>query len=127
MTSIHTYDPASGPALPELPPLPMGALAVGAAELLQQAADLPAPIYISVSDTQTISAMFALNRASAKAITQWARRFGGIVTTRTDTDYGQQLAKCQTTFSYYGITVEAYAYLPAAPAAPDTKDTTDER
>ena len=43
MTSIHTYDPADGPALPELPPLPIGVLAVGTAELLQQAADLPQP------------------------------------------------------------------------------------
>jgi hypothetical protein len=123
MTSIHIYDPAAGAVLPELPPLPIGALAVGAAELLQQAADLPAPIYISVADTQSIRFMFALNRASTKAITVWARRFGGIVTTRTDTDYGQ-LALCQTTFDYYGITVEAYAYFPAAT---DTKDTTDER
>ena len=41
MTSIHTYDPADGPALPALPPLPIGVLAVGTAELLQQAADLP--------------------------------------------------------------------------------------
>ena len=44
MTSIHAYDPASaGTAPPELPPMPIGALAVGTAELLQQAADLPAP------------------------------------------------------------------------------------
>ena len=41
MTSIRTYDPADGPALPELPPLPIGVLAIAAADLLQQAADLP--------------------------------------------------------------------------------------
>ena len=43
MTSIHIYDPADGAALPELPPLPIGVLVVGTAELLQQAADLPQP------------------------------------------------------------------------------------
>ena len=43
MTSIHIYDPATRrPALPDLPPLPIGALAVGLANLLQEAADLPA-------------------------------------------------------------------------------------
>ena len=51
MTSIHTYDPADGAALPELPPLPIGVLAVGTAELLQQAADLPQPRYITISTT----------------------------------------------------------------------------
>ena len=43
MTSIHIYDPSDGAALPELPPLPIGVLAVGTADLLQQAADLPQP------------------------------------------------------------------------------------
>src|SRR5690348_5661308 len=41
MTSIHIFDPSDGAALPKLPPLPIGVLAVGTAELLQQAADLP--------------------------------------------------------------------------------------
>ena len=59
MTSIHTYDLKAGPALPELPPLPIGALAVGTAELLQQAADLPQPSYLTVSDTQSIDLQFA--------------------------------------------------------------------
>ena len=53
MTSIHIYDPADGAALPELPPLPIGVLVVGTADLLQQAADLPQPRYISISSGQT--------------------------------------------------------------------------
>ena len=48
MTSIHIYDPSDGAALPELPPLPIGVLAVGTADLLQQAADLPQPRYIFI-------------------------------------------------------------------------------
>ena len=51
MTSIHIYDPGDGAALPELPPLPIGVLAVGTADLLQQAADLPQPRYIFISST----------------------------------------------------------------------------
>ena len=43
MTSIYIYDPSDGTELPELPPLPIGVLAVGTADLLQQAADLPQP------------------------------------------------------------------------------------
>ena len=48
MTSIHIFDPSDGAALPELPPLPIGVLAVGTADLLQQAADLPQPAYVSI-------------------------------------------------------------------------------
>ena len=59
MTSTRTYDLKDGPALPELPPLPIGVLVVGTAELLQQAADLPQPIYLTVSDTQSIDLQFA--------------------------------------------------------------------
>ena len=77
MTSIRTYDPASaGTALPDLPPLPIGALVVGAAELLQQAADLPAPVYVTVHQTQTIDVQFAQTKAStSKTIT--VGRHGG--------------------------------------------------
>ena len=41
MTSINLYDPAGGPALAELPPLPIGGLVVGTAELLQQEPTCP--------------------------------------------------------------------------------------
>ena len=62
MTSIHIYDPSDGTALPELPPLPIGVLAVGIADLLQQAADLPQPCSVSIYDHQTISMQFARSR-----------------------------------------------------------------
>jgi len=115
MTSIHTYDPADGPALPALPPLPIGVLAVGTAELLQQAADLPQPIYLTMHQNQHVGMQFAPEQASVQAITRWAHRFGGIVTSRPDNDGPQTL--CSTGFDYYGITVDAYAYIPAAPAS----------
>jgi hypothetical protein len=119
MTTIRTYDPATaGTALPDLPPLPIGALVVGAAELLQRAADLPAPHYVTVHDiTQSISVQFAQHRASVRAITQWARRFGSVVTSYPDEDQPDTWTWCRTDFDYYGIAVTAYALIPATPAA----------
>ena len=82
MTSIHIYDPSDGAALPELPPLPIGVLAVGTADLLQQAADLPQPRYITIYDHQSVSIQFAPEQASMRAITRWALRFGSVVTSQ---------------------------------------------
>jgi hypothetical protein len=118
MTSIRTYDPArAGTALPELPPLPIGALVVGAAELLQQAADLPAPVYVTVHDTQTVSVQFAQHKASIRAITTWARRFGSVATSYPDEDQPDTWTWYRADFDYYGIAVTVFALIPAAPAA----------
>jgi hypothetical protein len=114
MTSIRTYDPATaGTALPDLPPLPIGALVVGAAELLQQAADLPAPVYVTVHQTQTIDVQFAQTKASTRAITRWARRFGSAVTSYPDENRPDTWTWYRTDFDYYGIAVTAYAVIPA--------------
>ena len=117
MTSIRTYDPAAaGTALPELPPLPIGALVVGAAELLRQAASLPAPVYVTVHDTQSISVQFPQHKASIRAITQWARRFGSVVTSYPDQDQPDTWTWYRADFDYYGIAVTAFAKIPTAPA-----------
>ena len=118
MTSIHTYDPASaGAALPELPPMPIGALAVGTAELLQQAADLPAPTSVTLYDHDAITIQFARHKDSIRAITQLARRFGSVTTShpgQIESDTGTWHA---TDFDYCGIAVHAFAFIPAPPAA----------
>jgi hypothetical protein len=91
---------------------------VGAAELLQQAADLPAPHYVTVHDnTQSISVQFAQHRASVRAITRWARRFGSVVTSYPDEDKPDTWTWYRADFDYYGIAVTAYAIIPAAPAS----------
>jgi hypothetical protein len=117
MIRINVYDPASaGTALPELPPLPIGVLMVGAAELLQRAADLPQPVHVTVHDsTQRIGVQFAQNKASIRAIVLWARRFGGVLTSRPDHEYGGQATWYRATFDYYGIAVDAFAYIPDEP------------
>ncbi len=117
MTSIHIYDPASGPALPDLPTLPIGVLAVGVVDLLQQAADLPRPIYIAIFRTQSISIQFAKEQASAQAVTRWAARFGSIMTSQPGQGQDGTETWYRTDFDYHGIAVIAYAHIPAAPAS----------
>jgi hypothetical protein len=117
MTSIHIYDPATQAALPELPPLPIGALAVGLVNLLQEAADLPAPQFISVSDTQTIRLQFPSNQESLRTVTRWARRFGSVMTSLPGMGEDGTETWCRTEFGYYGVEIYAYAHIPAAPAA----------
>lgn len=118
MTSIHTYDPGTPPALPELPPLSIGVLAVGTAELLQQAADLPQPVCIFIYDNQSISVQFSKQQASIQAVNRWAARFGSTVTSQLgkDKDGGTE-TWYRTDFDYYGIAVSAYAHIPAVPAS----------
>jgi hypothetical protein len=118
MTSIHLYDPASaGTALPEPPPMPIGALAVGAAELLQQAADLPGPTSVTLYDHDAITIQFARHKDSIRAITGWARRFGSVTTSRPGQIESGTGTWHTTDFDYYGIAVHAFAFIPAAPAA----------
>lgn len=117
MTSIRIYDPADGAAPPELPPLPIGALAVGTAELLQQAADLPQPHYITISGTQRVDFQFAPEQASIRAITRWALRFGSVMTSQPGECHEGPGTWYQTDFDYYGIAVTVYAHIPAEPAS----------
>ena len=117
MTSIHIYDPASdGAALPDLPPLPMGALAVGLVNLLQEAADLPEPQLITVSDTQNISLQFAGDPASLRTLTRWALRFGSVITSQPHQGSTGTETWCRTQFAYYGVEISAYAHIPASTA-----------
>ena len=117
MTSIHIYDPDDGAELPELPPLPIGVLVVGTADLLQQAADLPQPHYITISSTQSVDFQFAPEQASMRAITRWALRFGSVVTSEPHQGRNGPQTWYRTDFDYFGIAVTAYAHIPAAPAS----------
>jgi hypothetical protein len=124
MTSIRIYDPAADTGLPDLPPLPMGALAVGTVNLLQEAADLPQPRFIALFDTEHIHIQFGPERASLRAITRWALRFGGVVKSQPhQRDDGTPENWCSTEFGYYGVNVYAYAHIPApAASGPDTPE-----
>jgi hypothetical protein len=119
MTSTSLHDPtALNTTLAELPPLPMAALMIGVYNLLQEGADLPQPWYISVSETsQRIDLQFPGKQPSRQAITGWAHRFGSAVTTDPHRDERGEYTRVAATFGYYGLTVTAYAFIPAAPAA----------
>ena len=117
MTSIHIYDPDDGTALPELPPLPIGVLAVGTADLLQQAADLPQPRCIFISPRpghQLPVRPGAGERAGHHPL-------GAAVRQRhhQPAPPGQDGPETwhRADFDYSGIAVTAYAHIPAAPAA----------
>jgi len=108
---------APGEAVPELPPMPIGALAVGTAELLQQAADLPAPTSVTMYNHDAISIQFARDKDSIRAITRWAARFGSVATSspgKVESDTGTWHT---TDIDYYGIAVHAFAFIPAEPAS----------
>jgi hypothetical protein len=118
MVNTRSYDPeTAGPALPELPPLPLGALAVGVANLLEDAAPLPQPRYVALFDPEQISMQFAPAEPSVTAITRWAKRFGGVVVTEPRQGKGGPETWCSTKFSYYGVCVQAYARIPARTAS----------
>jgi hypothetical protein len=99
------------------------ALTEYAAELLAANYDLPAPVYISVSQAgQQISLQFAGTPDSFRALAQWAERFGGTITGCPHThEDGRQSVYCEVKFTGHGVQVEAYAFitgaLKAAPAA----------
>ena len=117
MTSIHTFDPADGAVSPELPPLPIGHLAAGTAQLLQQAADLPQPHYISISMTQSVGLQFAPEQASVQAIIRWAHRFGASATSQPGECHKGPGTWHRAEFDYCGIAVTVYAHVPAEPAS----------
>jgi hypothetical protein len=117
MTSISTRTPEGGAALPELPPASIAVLAVGIADLLQQAADLPQPRSIFIYQRgQAASFQFAPEQASMRAITRWALRFGSVMTSEPDQGTDGPETWHRTDFDYFGIAVTAYARIPAEPA-----------
>jgi hypothetical protein len=123
IVTTYIYDPENpGAALPELPPLPIGSLVVGALNLLDEAADLPQPRHLTVCDAQAIIVQFDEDPASLRAITRWALRFGGVLVTQPHHDENGMVTYCHTEFSYYGVATTAYAFLPAPPGATTCSD-----
>jgi len=117
MITVHITDPKDAEhASANLTPLPMAGLVIAAWNMLEQAADLAQPIEVSVSDLQSIMLQFAPEPPSSRAITLWALRFGGVLSSEPhQTDDGPQ-TWCRVEFDYYGITVRAFAHIPAQAA-----------
>jgi hypothetical protein len=118
MTSIRAYDPASGAVPPELPPMSIANMAVGLVDMLSEADNLPQPCLISIHDgSQSVDLLFASVKASVKALTRWALRFGAVLTSEPhEGEHGPE-TWCRVRFDYNGIAVNAFAHIPAGPAA----------
>ncbi len=117
MTSIDLHDRLNE-TLAELPPLPMAALMIGVYNLLQEGADLPQPCHVAVSQAgQQIDMQFPGEQPSVRAITKWARRHRSTVHKRPHHDGRGVFTRVTATFSYYGLTVKTYSYIPAGPAS----------
>ncbi len=85
--------------------------------MLSDAADLPQPCYITISrQLAEHHLQFAPAKASLKALTRWALRFGGVLTSQPhEGEHGPE-TWCSRDFDYYGVAVKAYAHIPAEPA-----------
>jgi hypothetical protein len=114
MTTIHIYDLKAAAA--SLTPLPISALVIATWNLLDEASDLPQPQYLTISDTQHIDLQFAGKPSSLRAITRWALRFGGVLTSEPHEGKSGPQTRCGLVFDYHGVAITAYAYIPAATA-----------
>jgi hypothetical protein len=113
MGSLHPFDPGSGPAVPDLPPISIGALAVGLSDLFRQADGLVLPRHVIITESaQEFALQFAPVTDSVKVVMSWATRFGGVVDSHVCTPDGQPHRHITLTFGYYGVTVEAYTFIP---------------
>jgi hypothetical protein len=93
-------------------PLSIGGLTGLCSDLLREVddRDLPRPATAMVSEQgQRISLQFGSELASHDALVQWGIVFGSDVEFSRASRKGRRLVS--TTFSYYGASVEVYAYI----------------
>jgi hypothetical protein len=113
MGSLHFYDPGDVPAVPDLPPISIGALAVGLTNLFGKANGLALPRSVVINETaQEFMLSFTPDADSARVITAWAMRFGGIIDGHVCEVSGSPHRHITLTFDYYGVTVDAYTFIP---------------
>ena len=116
MTSIHTYDLTDGPALPELPPLPIGVLMVGTANCSSRQPTCPSPATSRSADTQSIDLQFA----PAQPEHAGHHPVGAPLRQRHDQPARHGHGRHQTWYRTVQLlrhAVTAYAYIPAEPAS----------
>jgi len=116
MGSLDTFNPSSGPALPEIPPITTRELAVGLVDLFSKADGLPQPRYVDIhQSTQYFGLQFGNTADSLKALAAWAQRFGAVLVSEPATDCDDQPCKyARVAFSFCGVAVLAYAFVPVS-------------
>jgi hypothetical protein len=104
----------STPALPDIPPCSTRELAVGLVDLFSKADGLTLPALVIIyASTQGFSLQFAKSAASYRALAAWAQRFGAVLASEARTDpQGQPCRYVRVTFDWFGVEVQAYAYIP---------------
>jgi hypothetical protein len=113
MGSLHPFDPNDYPAVPDIPPASIGVLAVGLCDLFRQADGLVMPRHVFISESkQEFALQFAPVADSAKVLMSWAMRFGGVVESHVCDAPGQPHTHIIFTFDFYGVTAEAYTFIP---------------
>jgi hypothetical protein len=115
MGSLDTINPASGPALPDTPPITTRELAVGLVGLFGKADGLVQPRYVSISRAaQDFGLQFDNSADGRTAIEAWAQRFGAPLTSSDHTNKDGTLSTyVECTFDFFGVEVVAYAFIPA--------------
>ena len=99
-------------AVPDLPPLPIGALAACALDLLRETGDLPQPRHIGIYEpSQELGLQFDPETGSLNAVARWAARFGAILVSSPLTDEHGPGTWCRTDFDYYGVGVHVYTVI----------------
>lgn len=110
---LYPYDPGDVPAVPDIPPISVGALAVGLTDLFGRAEGLVLPRTVVINETaQEFLLAFAFDPDSAKVITSWAIRFGGVVDSHVCDAPGSPHRHICLTFDYFGVQVDAYTFIP---------------
>ena len=110
---LYPYDPANGPAVPDLPPINIGALAIGLGNMFGRAKGLVLPRTVVINETaQEFLLAFASDPDSARVITSWAIRFGGVIESHVCKVPGTPHRHVTVTFDYYGVQVDAFAFIP---------------
>jgi len=113
MGILQPFDPAGIPAVPDLPPISIGALSVGLTDLFNRANGLVLPRHAIITEpAQEFALQFAPVADSAKVIRSWAKRFGGVAESHVCTSPGTAQRHVRVTFDFYGVTVQAYAFIP---------------
>ena len=107
-----SFDPNSGPVLPDLP-LSVAALAARLTDLFAQAEGLVLP-WIATADeaNQLLALEFGPDQQSISDITAWSFRFGGVVQSHPCGMFDHDTLHVIANIDFDGITVSAFAFIP---------------